>query len=105
MVIKCALDTSAAWPQDRLAISPILSEECHLLGGSGIALKPRRPMLPLCRKRKSITVGHLDLRETMIVHHVVFLDNTIFVQRKAVRAYTSLGLSDPFLPSGIRRLM
>jgi hypothetical protein len=60
--------------------------------GSRVALKPRHPVSSRWGKRKSIPVGHLDLRETVNVHHLVLLDNAIFVPQ-AVSAYRHVSLS------------
>src|SRR5260370_31201041 len=48
----------------------------------GVTLKPWRPALPLRRKSKSITIRHFDLRQTLGVHHLVFLDDLALVQQE-----------------------
>ena len=48
----------------------------------GVALKPWRSVLPLRREGKSITIRHFDLRQTLGVHDLVFLDDVVLVQQE-----------------------
>ena len=50
--------------------------------GLWITLKPWLSMFPGRRKAKSIVIRHLDLRKTLLIHHLVFSDDIILVQEK-----------------------
>src|SRR4051812_46007365 len=59
-----------------------LESQFLLITALGVTLKPWRSALPLRRKSKSITIRHLDLRQTLGVHYLVFLDYVALVQEE-----------------------
>ena len=65
---------------------------------SGVALKPRLPVLPLRRQTKSIAIRHLDLWQTLRVHHLVFLDDAVLEQQEGSERVNFIGRERPLLP-------
>ena len=77
-------DQKLAHAQNHAVIRTLSSMDLRLLltRALGVTLKPWRPLLPLRRKSKSITIRHFDLRQTLGVHHLVFLDDVVLVQQE-----------------------
>ena len=50
--------------------------------GSGVTLKPRRPVLPFRSQCDVIPIRHFHLRQTLGVHDLVFLDDAVLVEEK-----------------------
>src|SRR5690349_14168100 len=64
----------------------------------GVTLKPWLPVLPLRRKSKSIMIRHLHLRQALLIHNLVFLNDSVLVQQEGGDGIDLIGGERPLFP-------
>src|SRR5689334_19203113 len=73
-----------------------LQSEVNLPRRLWVTLEPGRPMLPLGWGFHSLTTRHLDLRQTLSVHHFILaLDDIVLVKQKRSQRVNLIGHQRP----------
>ena len=79
-------------------LQPLHSGALTVDWGLGVALKSGLPGLPRRREGKSVAIRHFDLRQTLGVHDLVFLDDVVLVQQEGGEGVHLIGAQRPFFP-------